>query len=76
MIPVSPTGLYWSIRGNVACAEHASDIVQTRWASEGWAPLPQTSQGFHGRKYQCEYCSPKRTALYHANGGASSISQP
>jgi hypothetical protein len=76
MIPVSPTGLYWSIRGNVACAEHANDILQARWVSEGWAALPETSQGFHGRMYQCEFCSPKRTAIYHPTGGASAFTQP
>ena len=76
MIPVSPTGLYWSIRGNVACAEHANNIEEARWDSEGWAPLPHTSQGLRGRTYQCEYCSPDRTAIYHQDVSTSSISHP
>jgi hypothetical protein len=33
--PDSRTGLYWSIRGEVACARHAPDLANPRWATEG-----------------------------------------
>ena len=39
MHPVSPTGLYWSTRGDVACDEHAPDVCDPRWNAETWKPL-------------------------------------
>lgn len=63
MLPDSPTGLYWSVRGHVVCSDHASQITNPQWAADGWAPLPQSSQGFHGRTYQCERCSPRQNPI-------------
>ena len=40
MRPESPSGLYWSMRGKVLCAEHTSEIDDDRWAAENWEPLP------------------------------------
>ena len=63
--PVTETGLYWSSRGEVACPRHASRISVDRWQSEGWVPLPRSSQGYRGMQFQCQHCSPNRTALVH-----------
>ena len=65
VLPVTETNLYWSIRGEVSCPTHASRVSDERWQSEGWAPLPRASQGFRGLQFQCQHCSPKRTALVH-----------
>ena len=65
MLPESPSGLYWSIRGEVACPDHASRISNDRWKSEGWVPLPTSSQGYRGMQFRCQHCSPGRTALVH-----------
>jgi hypothetical protein len=72
MLPESQTGLYWSIRGHVACAHHAAEITASRWSSESWKFLPAISQGRHGQRYQCEYCSPEQTALVHPTPDDSS----
>ena len=62
-LPESPTGLYWSIRGHVACPHHAPQVEESRWACEGWLPIPSRSQGFRGMTYQCQSCSPDHTAV-------------
>jgi hypothetical protein len=46
--PPSVTGLYWSIRGEVACDDHAPAIDDPRWRVEGWTPVPVSSGRFHG----------------------------
>ena len=61
MRPESASGLYWSIRGTVLCAQHAKDIEDDRWAAEDWQPVPESSQGL--QQYQCQRCSPDGTAL-------------
>jgi hypothetical protein len=63
MPPESPTGLYWSLRGAVLCAEHAAQVDTPTWLAERWEPLPETSQGLHGARYQCQRCSPTGTAV-------------
>jgi hypothetical protein len=65
VLPITATGLYWSIRGEVACSQHASRISEDRWQSEGWMPLPASSQGFRGLQFQCQHCAPDHTALVH-----------
>ena len=67
-LPVSRTGLYWSIRGAVACGEHAQDIAHSLWHADRWAPLPEDRQGFRGTRYQCQFCSPFRMAIVRPNG--------
>jgi hypothetical protein len=63
MRPDSPTGLYWSIRGAVRCREHIQEIDDAHWEVERWAPVPERSQGFRGRYYQCEPCSQGRAVI-------------
>ena len=62
----SPTGLYWSVRGSVLCVDHAREVDDARWTVEAWEPLPRSSQGFAGSRYQCQRCSPDGTALAHS----------
>jgi hypothetical protein len=57
MQPESLTGLYWSIRGEVACGVHGPDADDPRWTAEGWQPLPPSSQGARGINYQCQHCA-------------------
>ena len=58
-LPETPTGLYWSIRGEVACIKHAPD--GDRWTTEGWKPIPMTYRG----TFQCQHCAPDHTAVTH-----------
>jgi CRP-like cAMP-binding protein len=58
MLPDSPTALYWSLRGEVACSAHTPDPCCSQWMAEGWQPLPKSSQGIRGSRYQCQHCSP------------------
>ena len=68
--PFTPTGLYWSLKGHVVCREHAATIPEAEWKAEGWAPLPESSQGRSGTRYQCERCAPDHTAIIHPNDPA------
>ena len=63
MHPASFTGLYWSIRGEVACADHAPEIVDPRWAVEGWAPVPVSAGPVQRSRYQCQHCATDGRAL-------------
>jgi hypothetical protein len=60
MRPVSPTGLYWSVDGEVACAKHAPQAETPQWSLEEWAPIKVLSGSIHGTlyEYQCQYCAP------------------
>jgi hypothetical protein len=71
VLPDSPTGLYWSVRGQVACPSHATQLEDSRWVAEKWVPMPAASQGFRGIRYQCEYCSPDHTAVVHSSANPS-----
>jgi hypothetical protein len=53
----SPTGLFWSIRGEVACERHAPPLEDPRWNADGWAPLPPSSARLQGARYQCQHCA-------------------
>ena len=57
LIPDSATGLYWSIRGTIRCAQHAREIESAQWESEGWAPIPESEEP-RQRHYQCQRCTP------------------
>jgi CheY-like chemotaxis protein len=48
------TGLFWSKRGEVACAEHAPQADVARWASEGWRPILQSEM--KRLEYRCQHC--------------------
>jgi hypothetical protein len=63
--PDSSTTLFWSIRGEVACANHAPHPAAERWTSEGWARMPDTSvMDSRGQtRYQCQWCAESGRAL-------------
>lgn len=54
--------LFWSKRGEIACAEHAPERQSSRWSLEGWQELP----ALEGRRitYQCQHCD--KRAILHA----------
>jgi hypothetical protein len=66
--PPSILGLYWSIRGEVACDEHAPATDDPRWTSEGWTPIPLSSADVKGMRYQCQHCAADGRAITHHNG--------
>ena len=66
MHPPSATGLYWSIRGEVACCEHVPSTDDPRWITEGWAPLPISSGRIRGSRYQCQHCAKDGRAVIHS----------
>ena len=53
--------LFWSKRGEIACARHAPEPKSSRWDDDGWKEIPHVD----GRKitYQCQYCD-KRAILH------------
>ena len=55
--PQSVSGLYWSIRGQVACDQHTPAVDDPRWTIEGWTPVPLSSGHIHGSRYQCQFCA-------------------
>lgn len=57
--------LYWSCRGEVACAVHAPEPESPRWAEERWAEMEGRAQNRHRRKFQCQHCSASRTPIAH-----------
>jgi hypothetical protein len=59
MRPPSPTGLYWSLHGEVACADHAPQVEEPRWHLDGWVSLKVRSGAVQGTtyEYQCQYCA-------------------
>ena len=72
MRPESLTGIYWSIRGEVACSEHAPDIEDPRWTVERWEPVPVSSGHVHGWRYQCQHCAIDGRAVIHVPVGRAS----
>ena len=60
MRPESPTGLYWSMHGEVACATHAPSAADPRWTREDWAPITVADGRVKGMRYQyqCQHCAP------------------
>lgn len=62
---LSATKLYWSIRGEVACNEHAPETDDPRWTVEGWAPVPVSSGQIQGTRYQCQHCAIDGRAIVH-----------
>jgi hypothetical protein len=49
--------LYWSIRGEVACGDHAPPLDSPRWSQERWATMAPDVRARHGRRYQCQHCA-------------------
>jgi hypothetical protein len=65
MRPLSPIDLYWSLHGEVACANHAPEVEDPRWTREGWARInlrPETVQATR-YEYQCQHCALDGRAL-------------
>ena len=65
MQPYSPTGLYWSHHGEVACAVHAPHTTDSRWTVQRWKPLAAASQGVHRIENRCQHCSSTEAAGLH-----------
>lgn len=57
--------LYWSIRGEVACSDHAPEHSSVRWLREGWMLMPVSSRRRHGLEYQCQHCSGSGRPIAH-----------
>ena len=65
MRPESPTGLYWSMHGEVACATHTPSSADPRWTREDWAPITVAEGRVQGMRYQyqCQHCAPDGRAI-------------
>ena len=63
--PPSLTGLYWSIRGEVACSEHTPVMEDPRWTTEGWTAIPIAARHLKGDRYQCQHCAIDGRAISH-----------
>jgi len=66
--PVAPPpSLFWSKRGEVACADHAPHPSSERWTTEGWARIPDSSVTSTAGlpRYQCQWCAESGRALIH-----------
>ena len=61
-IPDSVTGLYWNIRGNIRCEQHAQELEPVRWETESWVPIPPAEEPKQ-RRYQCQKCSPDGNSI-------------
>jgi CheY-like chemotaxis protein len=46
--------LFWSRRGEIACAAHAPAAGSTAWSEGSWQPMPDF--GLRMAKYQCQHC--------------------
>jgi hypothetical protein len=57
--------LFWSWRGEVACAIHAPIPDSPRWAGERWAEVPEMVRPARAIVYQCQHCSTQRTPIAH-----------
>jgi CheY-like chemotaxis protein len=68
---VNPDALFWSRRGEVACAAHAPEAVSDRWRQEQWAPIP-VDAGKGRIVYQCQHCEDRRTPIAHNRRGSGS----
>jgi CheY-like chemotaxis protein len=53
--------LFWSRKGEIACAQHVPPRDGAQWADDGWQEVPDVA----GRrvKYQCQVCG--RRAIQH-----------
>lgn len=49
------TGLFWSKRGEVACADHAPRLEEPRWRAEGWRAI--LSPDMKRLAYRCQHCA-------------------
>jgi hypothetical protein len=47
-------GLYWSKRGEIACATHAPERGSERWEREQWSEITAVQSATP--HYQCQHC--------------------
>jgi CheY-like chemotaxis protein len=52
---MTPTGLFWSRHGEVACADHAPQSDAQRWRREGWRAIHPTE--LKRLSYRCQHCA-------------------
>jgi CheY-like chemotaxis protein len=52
---MTPTGLFWSKRGEVACADHAPQSDVGRWRAERWRPILEAEM--KRLEYRCQHCA-------------------
>ncbi len=59
----SPTGLFWSERGHVACVAHTPFEGSDTWLWERWEPVPpDAATGTHGGPVlRCGTCGAEAT---------------
>lgn len=57
--------LYWSVRGEVACAMHMPPSGSPRWSQERWAEVPSDVRTRHRIRYQCQHCAQSKTPIVH-----------
>ncbi len=50
------SSLYWSLRGEVACAAHAPVPDSPRWVEERWQLVPPFVISDLRKRLQCQYC--------------------
>lgn len=50
------TRLFWSKHGEVACGNHAPPYPSDEWIEAGWKRVPDSRQGFHTSRLQCQFC--------------------
>jgi CheY-like chemotaxis protein len=62
--PLNPDGLFWSHRGEIACARHTPDAASARWRDERWSPIPPGA-GKGRITYQCQHCEGRRSPIAH-----------
>jgi CheY-like chemotaxis protein len=48
------THLFWSRKGEIACARHAPREGSDRWVDQAWQPMPDF--GVRMARYQCQHC--------------------
>jgi len=63
MRPRSLSGLYWSIKGEVTCADHAPEMSEPRWIAEYWAPIPTNTGRTTIERLQCQHCAKDGRAI-------------
>lgn len=57
----SPTGLFWSERGAIACAAHTPFEDSDTWRWERWEPLPREAVALAETTLRCETCGKEAT---------------
>jgi hypothetical protein len=65
MHPDSAQVLYWSARGEVACATHAPQPGSENWSEQRWTEVPEEVRRGRATRYQCQHCADSRTPIVH-----------